>query len=168
MPKVPLNGVSTKNFLLQLLPKPWGAQGVPAWGSARHGQLSHCWPLTWVSPDTCTEQPRACSGDSSLEEPTSRVHRHPQKWGRKTKASLEAGAGAFLFLLDATDLWAAVLLGKEPALGKKWFCFLTGESTRPLFPYSLQIIFFPQPVAALWPAPRLASDQTHCYLLKAE
>lgn len=71
-PRVSLSEVSTGNFLLRLLPKPWGAWGVPAGGSARHGQLSHCWSATWVSPNTCTGQHRACSGDSwvLMEEPT--------------------------------------------------------------------------------------------------
>lgn len=112
--------VSTGNFLLQLLPKPWGAQSVPAGGSARHGQLSHCWPLTWVSPSTCTGQCRACSGDSSWKchgRALGNTDTHRSEGG-KTKQGWDC-----LFPLDATDVWAAVLLGKEPALGKSGFVF---------------------------------------------
>lgn len=54
----------------------------------------------------------------------SRVHRDTRRSeGGKSKASLEAGAGDILFSLDATSVWAAVLLTKEDALGKSGFVF---------------------------------------------
>lgn len=167
-PRYPWVWVNTGNFLL---PKPWGAQGVTAGESARHGQLSHCQPLTWGSPDACTGQCRACSGDSQVltEEPTPLecTGTHRSEGGKKSKSG--GCAGDFLFPLDDTDVWAAVLLGKEPAVGKM-VLFSPVWIDSATFPLLLADQFLPiasgcPPTSSL---PCQWSDTSFCYLLKAE
>lgn len=149
------------------LPPPAPAQalersGCPSWGSARHGQLSCCWTLTCVSPGTCTGQLRARSRDSQafMEEPTSPgcTDTGRSEGGKKSQPG---GWGWRLFVpFGCYRCVSCCALRQGGCTGEKWFCFLTCEWTRPPFPYSLQSSFFPQPVAALRPDPRLASDQT--------